>query len=149
MTPNEAITELKSTRYSNHALIEINQDIEVLRHQMTGLARSGPELSPQQAKSPLPMPTYQHDPDKSPVALIDAVDAKEKEARYHRLRILYIDRWFKRLSPEDRTILAELYLIQDASYEETAERHGYTKKGLWLHLRSAFEDIGITEKAKN
>ena len=66
MDYRESIQQLRGTVYYNRRLIRVNQDIEVLRHQMTGLARSGPVLSPQQAKSPLPLPHYQHDPNASP-----------------------------------------------------------------------------------
>ena len=144
MTPNEATQELKAVRYCNRRLAEINDDIIVLRHQMTGMARSGPELTPQQAKSPLPMPHYQSDPYRSPVPLIAAIDAKEKEAQYYRLRILYTDRWFKKMKTEDQQILVELYMLQ-RPYTDTAEDHGYTKKGLWKHLRAAFAAVGIEE----
>lgn len=45
MDYRESIQQLRGTVYYNRRLIRVNQDIEVLRHQMTGLARSGPVLS--------------------------------------------------------------------------------------------------------
>lgn len=59
---SDAIRELRGARYCNRQLIRINQDLEVLRHQQTGLARSGPDLTPEQARSSLPMPHYHGSP---------------------------------------------------------------------------------------
>lgn len=139
---SDAIRELRGARYCNRQLIRINQDLEVLRHQQTGLARSGPDLTPEQARSSLPMPHYHGSPDRSPVALIEAITAKEREAQTMRLRILDIRRWLERLKPEDQQAMIEIYLL-DQPYEETAARLGYTKKGLWKHLRSEAKKIGI------
>ena len=38
MDYRESIQQLRGTVYYNRRLIRVNQDIEVLRHQMTGLA---------------------------------------------------------------------------------------------------------------
>ena len=52
MTYDELIPELKTVRYCCHRLIELNQELEVLNHQMTGLAKSGGiELTAEQKKS--------------------------------------------------------------------------------------------------
>ena len=59
MTYEDLISEFKTVRYCCHRLIEINEELEVLNHQKTGLARSGPDLTPEQIRSPLPMPHYQ------------------------------------------------------------------------------------------
>lgn len=139
MDYDEAKQQLRIARYSNRKLIQINQDIEVLRHQMTGLARGGPELTAEQAKSPLPLPHYQHDPNASPVALIEACEAKEKEADHHRRLILSVD-WLDQLEQEDQDALIEVYLLH-RNYQDTAEAHGYTKKGLWKHLKAEIERI--------
>lgn len=142
MTYNEAIQELKAVRYCNANLIRLNQDIEVLEHQMTGLAHSGPSLSPEQARSPLPMPSYQHDPNRSTVALIEAKDAKVKEAVYYRLRILKCN-WIEKLHKEDQNILVELYLLREP-YDATAAKYGYSSSGLWKHLHTVLKYIGIS-----
>ena len=44
MTYEDLISEFKTVRYCCHRLIEINEELEVLNHQKTGLARSGPDL---------------------------------------------------------------------------------------------------------
>lgn len=138
----DAIQELRGARYCNQQLIRINQDLEVLRHRMTGLARSGPELTSQQARSNLPMPRYQKDPDCSPIALIEAIAAKEREAQILRLRILGVRWWLERLQSEDQQTLIRIYLL-DETYEKAAEKRGYTKKGLWKHLRAEAKKIGL------
>lgn len=140
MDYRESIQQLRGTVYYNRRLIRVNQDIEVLRHQMTGLARSGHVLSPQQARSPLPLPHYQHDPNASPVALIEAVEAKEKEARMLAWLIQECG-WIENLDQPDREALMDVYLLQQ-NYEQTAAKYGYTKKGLWRHLKSRIEALG-------
>lgn len=139
MDYRESIQQLRGTVYYNRRLIRVNQDIEVLRHQMTGLARSGPVLSPQQARSPLPLPHYQHDPNASPVALIEAVEAKEKEARMLAWLIQECG-WIENLEEKERRALMDIYLLQQ-NYEQTAVKYGYTKKGLWKHLKSRIEAL--------
>ena len=139
MDYRESIQQLRGTVYYNRRLIRVNQDIEVLRHQMTGLARSGPVLSPQQAMSPLPLPHYQHDPNASPVALIEAVEAKEKEARML-AGLIQECGWIENMDQQDREALMDIYLLQQ-NYEQTAAKYGYTKKGLWKHLKSRIEAL--------
>lgn len=139
MNYDEAKQQLKIARYCNRKLIQVNQDIEVLWHQMTGLARGGPELTPEQAKSDLPLPHYQHDPNASPVALIEAKEAKEKEADLLRQMILSVD-WLELLDQRDQEALVKVYLLHQ-NYERTANDCGYTKKGLWKHLKAEIESL--------
>ena len=139
MDYRESIQQLRGTVYYNRRLIRVNQDIEVLRHQMTGLARSGPVLSPQQARSPLPLPHYQHDPNASPVALIEAVEAKEKEARML-AGLIQECGWIENLDPQDREALIELTLLHEPMVG-VAEKYGYSRPGMYKHLEAALRDI--------
>lgn len=139
MDYRESIQQLRGTVYYNRRLIRVNQDIEVLRHQMTGLARSGPVLSPQQARSPLPLPHYQHDPNASPVALIEAVEAKEKEARML-AGLIQECGWIENLGQPDREALIELTLLHEPMVK-VAEKHGYSRPGMYKHLEAALRDI--------
>lgn len=139
MDYRESIQQLRGTVYYNRRLIRVNQDIEVLRHQMTGLARSGPVLSPQQAKSPLPLPHYQHDPNASPVALIEAVEAKEKEARMLAWLIQECG-WIENLDQQDKEALIELTLLHEPM-AKVAEKYGYSRPGMYKHLEAALRDI--------
>ena len=139
MDYRESIQQLRGTVYYNRRLIRVNQDIEVLRHQMTGLARSGPVLSPQQTKSPLPLPHYQHDPNASPVALIEAVEAKEKEARMLAWLIQECG-WIESMDQPDREALIELTLLHEPM-AKVAEKYGYSRPGMYKHLEAALRDI--------
>lgn len=139
MDYRESIQQLRGTVYYNRRLIRVNQDIEVLRHQMTGLARSGPVLSPQQAKSPLPLPHYQHDPNASPVAMIEAVEAKEKEARML-AGLIQECGWIENLDQQDREALIELTLLHEPMVK-VAEKYGYSRPGMYKHLEAALHDI--------
>lgn len=139
MDYRESIQQLRGTVYYNRRLIRVNQDIEVLRHQMTGLARSGPVLSPQQARSPLPLPHYQHDPNASPVALIEAVEAKEKEARMLAWLIQECG-WIENLDQQDKEALIELTLLREPM-ASVAEKYGYSRPGMYKHLEAVLRDI--------
>ena len=139
MDYRESIQQLRGTVYYNRRLIRVNQDIEVLRHQMTGLARSGPVLSPQQARSPLPLPHYKHDPNASPVALIEAVEAKEKEARML-AGLIQECGWIENLDQPDREALIELTLLHEPMVK-VAEKYGYSRPGMYKHLEAALCDI--------
>lgn len=139
MDYRESIQQLRGTVYYNRRLIRVNQDIEVLRHQMTGLARSGPVLSPQQARSPLPLPHYQHDPNASPVALIEAVEAKEKEARML-AGLIQECGWIENLEERERQALIELTLLREPMVS-VAEKYGYSRPGMYKHLEAALRDI--------
>lgn len=139
MDYRESIQQLRGTVYYNRRLIRVNQDIEVLRHQMTGLARSGPVLSPQQAKSPLPLPHYQHDPNASPVALIEAVEAKEKEARTLAWLIQECG-WIENLDQQDKEALMELTLLHEPMMS-VAEKYGYSRPGMYKHLEAVLREI--------
>lgn len=139
MNYDEAIAELRSARYCCRKLIRLNQDVEVLEHQMTGLARSGVELSPQQAKSPLPLPHYQHNPDASPVALIEAVDAKRGEMAALRHRILACS-WIEDLDEEDKGALI-LIAFARKTVTEVAEAQHYSRQGLYKHLSAVLREI--------
>lgn len=139
MDYRESIQQLRGTVYYNRRLIRVNQDIEVLRHQMTGLARSGPVLSPQQARSPLPLPHYQHDPNASPVALIEAVEAKEKEARTLAWLIQECG-WIENLDQQDKEALMELTLLHEPMMS-VAEKYGYSRPGMYKHLEAVLRDI--------
>ena len=139
MDYRESIQQLRGTVYYNRRLIRVNQDIEVLRHQMTGLARSGPVLSPQQARSPLPLPHYQHDSNASPVALIEAVEAKEKEARML-AGLIQECGWIENLDQQDKEALIELTLLHEPMVK-VAEKYGYSRPGMYKHLEAALRDI--------
>ena len=139
MDYRESIQQLRGTVYYNRRLIRVNQDIEVLRHQMTGLARSGPVLSPQQAKSPLPLPHYQHDPNASPVALIEAVEAKEKEARML-AGLIQECGWIENLDQQDKEALIELTLLREPMVS-VAEKYGYSRPGMYKHLEAVLREI--------
>lgn len=139
MDYRESIQQLRGTVYYNRRLIRVNQDIEVLRHQMTGLARSGPVLSPQQARSPLPLPHYQHDPNASPVALIEAVEAKEKEARML-AGLIQECGWIENLDQQDKEALIELTLLREPMVS-VAEKYGYSRPGMYKHLEAVLREI--------
>lgn len=132
MTYDELISELKTVRYCCHRLIEINEELEVLNHQKTGLARSGPDLTPEQIRSPLPMPTYQHQYH-SPLGLFEEISAKEQELHHFQKRLMDL-RWTELLPLADQNILWDLYIYRKRA-DDVGYKYGYSKYGMYKHLR--------------
>ena len=139
MDYQDAIAQLKNTRYCNRQLIRINQQIDVLYHRMTGLAHSGHELGQSEASSRLPMPHFAGNPDRSPVALIQAIDAKREQAEAYRGLILACS-WVERLGESDRKIAMELFLAKTPP-DELASELGYTRNALYQRLKRAIERL--------
>lgn len=139
MDYRDSIAQLKNTRYCNRQLIRINQQIDALYHRMTGLAHSGPELGQSEASSRLPMPHFAGNPDRSPVALIQAIDAKREQAEAYRGLILACS-WVERLGESDRKIAMELFLAKTPPDELAAEL-GYTRNALYQRLKRAIERL--------
>ena len=139
MTYDELIPELKTVRYCCHRLIELNQELEVLNHQMTGLAKSGGiELTAEQKKSKWPMPTYQHQYH-SPLGLFEEISAKEQELHHFQKRLTDL-RWTELLDLQDQNILWDLY-IHRIKAEEVAEKYGYTRRELYKHLMAEVKKL--------
>ena len=139
MTYEELISELRTIRYCCHRLIEINEELEVLNHQKTGLARpGGPELTPEQIRSKLPMPHYQPQYH-SPLGLMEAITAKEQELHYFQKRLLDL-RWTELLPLEDQNILWDLYIYYRRT-DDVAAEHGYSRWGLYKHLKSIIKPL--------
>ena len=139
MDYQDAIAQLKNTRYCNRQLIRINQQIEVMYHRMTGLAHSGPELGQSEASSSLPMPHFTGNPDRSPVALIQAIDERREQAEAYR-RLILSCTWIERVPELDRRIARELFLVK-TSPDELAAELGYTKQGIYKRIKSAIERL--------
>lgn len=139
MDYQDAIAQLKNTRYCNRQLIRINQQIDVMYHRMTGLAHSGPELGQSEASSSLPMPHFTGNPDRSPVALIQAIDERREQAEAYR-RLILSCTWIERVPELDRRIARELFLVK-TSPDELAAELGYTKQGIYKRIKSAIERL--------
>lgn len=139
MDYQDAIAQLKNTRYCNRQLIRINQQIDVMYHRMTGLAHSGPELGQSEASSSLPMPHFTGNPDRSPVALIQAIDERREQAEAYR-RLILSCTWIERVPELDRRIARELFLAK-TSPDELAAELGYTKQGIYKRIKSAIERL--------
>lgn len=139
MEYENAVAQLKNARYCCRQLIKINEQIEVLYHRMTGLAHTGQDLDLSKASSSLPMPHFTGNPNRSPVALIQAIDAKREQAKAYRGLILACS-WVERLGESDRKIAVELFLAKTPP-EELAAELGYTKQGVYKRIKRAIEHL--------
>lgn len=130
---NQLLNDLKSANYCCFRIIDLNMELEELNHKKLGLSHSFPELTKEQLKSNKPMPTF-HGGYTSPLAILEEITAKENEINYYRRRINEC-KPVELLSLKDQNILFDLYFWNMNSWD-VAEKYGYSRKGLWKHIRS-------------
>lgn len=116
-------------------------EIEAIEEEMMGLTHSGIELTEEQLKSPLPMPTTTS-PSWSNERLLELIEKKaEKEAQIDALTMaLQQADVVKKLSVEDQKLMQDLYHSCRAA-EDVAKDHGYSKRGMYKHINVAIEKI--------
>lgn len=134
----QLINDFKSCRYCCLRIIEINQKLEVMNHMILGLSHSVHNLSREQQRSNLPMPKYNKHYT-SPVAMLYEIEKLENEVNYYRRRIMEC-KPIELLSLQDQNILFDLYFWNLNAWD-VAEKYGYTRQGLWKHIRSEIRKL--------
>lgn len=134
----DLINELKTVRHCCRRLIEINQELEVLNHQLTGMARSGLNLTTEQQKSNLPMPSYQHEY-RSPLGILETISEKKSDFKCYEKRIKNLS-CIEMLPLEDQNLLFDRYVFRDRP-EDVADRYGYSRNGLYKHIKSILKSL--------
>lgn len=137
-TVAQFIGDFKSLDYCCHRIIELNEELEELNHKMLGLSHSVEELSKEQMKSSLPMPTYQRT-FTSKLALLETIEEKEREIQYYQKRI-HECKSFELLSSKDRCIMCDLYFFRMSQYE-VADKYGFSRSGLKKHVHAMIKNI--------
>lgn len=135
----QALNDLRSLNYCCHRIIELNQQLEVINHQKLGLSHANVNLTREQEQSTLPMPKYEHEYI-SPLGLMEKAERIENEIKYYQKRI-YECRWLELLNLRDQNILFDLYVVGDMTSDSIAEKYGYSRKGLWKHIRKKLENL--------
>lgn len=116
-------------------------EIEAIEEEMVSLSRPGIEMTPEQAKSTLPMPTTvspNHSPDRL-LTLIERKDEKEKQIDALSLALQQADA-VKRLSVPDQQLMQDLYHTCRPA-DDVARAYGYSKGGMYKHINSALEKV--------
>lgn len=116
-------------------------EIEAIEEEMMGLTHSGIELTEEQAKSSLPMPTTTS-PIHSNTRMLDLIEKKtEKEAQIDALTLaLRQADVVKKLCVEDQRLMQDLYHSHQRA-QDVADKHGYSIKGVYKHINAAIEKI--------
>lgn len=135
-TVAQFIGDFKSLDYCCHRIIELNQELEDLNHKMLGLSHSVEELSKEQMKSSLPMPTYQRT-FTSKLALLETIE--EREIAYYQKRINEC-KAFELLGYTDMNIMYDLYFFRMSQYD-VADKYGFSRSGLMKHIRAVIKSI--------
>ncbi|WP_294731067.1 hypothetical protein [uncultured Faecalibaculum sp.] len=139
-------TRLLISAYKEKYRIQKEKDekqLELLavRHRMTGLSKSGTELTPEQENSSKPMPTTvspTHD-DQKFLGLMERADELEREIDFLELALrqtLKIDR----LDLRDQQMMHELY-HGHRPVADVAHDFGFEKKAMYRHLYGALDAI--------
>lgn len=117
------------------------REIEEIDEEMMGLGHRGVEMTEEQAKCPLPMPSTT-----SPIfsnskilGLIEKKTEKERQIDALKLALQQAD-MVKRLSVEDQRLMQEVY-HSERSVEDVARDHGYSKRGMYKHINAEIEKI--------
>lgn len=137
-TVAQFIGDFKSLDYCCHRIIELNEELEELNHKMLGLSHSVEELSKEQMKSSLPMPTYRRT-FTSKLALLETIEEREREIAYYQKRINEC-KAFELLSSKDRCIMCDLYFFRMSQYE-VADKYGFSRSGLKKHVHAMIKSI--------
>lgn len=137
-TVAQFIGDFKSLDYCCHRIIELNEELEELNHKMLGLSHSVEELSKEQMKSSLPMPTYQR-AFTSKLALLETIEEKEREIQYYQKRINEC-KAFELLDNTDMNILYDLYFFRMSQYD-VADKYGFSRSGLKKHVHAMIKNI--------
>ena len=138
----QALNDLRSLNYCCHRIIELNQQLEVINHQKLGLSHANVNLTREQEQSTLPMPKYEHEYI-SPLGLMEKAERIENEIKYYQKRI-YECRWLELLNLRDQNILFDLYVVGDMTSDSVAEKYGYTRPGLWKHIRNELNELSTS-----
>lgn len=137
-TVAQFIGDFKSLDYCCHRIIELNEELEELNHKMLGLSHSVEELSKEQMKSSLPMPTYQRT-FTSKLALLETIEEREHEIAYYQKRINEC-KAFELLGYTDMNIMYDLYFFRMSQYD-VADKYGFSRSGLMKHIRAVIKNI--------
>lgn len=137
-TVAQFIGDFKALDYCCHRIIELNQELEVLNHKKLGLSHSHEELSKEQMKSSLPMPTYQR-AFTSKLALLETIEEREREIAYYQKRIDEC-KAFELLGNTDMNILYDLYFFRMSQYD-VADKYGFSRSGLKKNVHAMIKNI--------
>ena len=139
---NQLLNDLKSARFCCLRIIHLNEELEMLEHKMLGLSHNKPRLTKEQEKSLKPMPVF-HGEYTSPIAMFAEEDRIESEINYYRRRLNEC-KPIELLSNRDQNILFDLYFFHINSWD-VAEKYGYSRKGLWKHVRAEIYKFSIND----
>lgn len=114
-------------------------EIEEIQTELEGLGHRGVELSPEQQRSGLPMPsTVSPSYDQQKILnLIELKDEKETQIDALMLSLKQAD-VINKLSLEDQRLLQDLYHSNKTS-QMVADQYGYSKRGMYKHIRGMIE----------
>ncbi len=128
---------LEDVPYCWKKIVQLHQKIDYKRHEMSGLARRGVDLTPEQEKSTLAMPRYRKTPTLS--EQIDELIELLTEQEEYQKRILACE-VIEKLPQREKDLLIEAYVFHTDRWT-LAEKTGFTRQGLNKHLHSIIKKI--------
>lgn len=112
---------LRDAPYCCKKIIYLNQEIERMEYELTGMAKHSIPMTKEQENSPLPMPKY-HGSGKSLVERIAEIDAVKDELNYYqkRLRECSVIEW---LEPKQQELIFKVFFLKMNQWELANEYH--------------------------
>lgn len=129
-------------KYRIQKEIDVRQlEIVEIEHQMSGLAKSGIELSPEQKRSSKPMPhTVSHgDPEHRLICLVSRKEELEKEIDYLTMSMKLAEK-IDQLPLTDQLMIYDLYHTKKSA-DQVASEYGYSKPAMYRHLYGIIDCI--------
>ncbi len=123
---------LQDVRYCWKKIVYLTQDLEYMEYELTGLARHSTPLTPEQEKSPLPMPRYNSG--RSWADRIFEIDALKAEIEFYRKKILECET-IERLSQDEKDILLDAFVFRVNRWD-LAEKLDLCRSGLDKRINS-------------
>lgn len=110
--------------------------LELMRihHELSGLSHHGVEMTPEQAKSDLPMPktVSPASSDARKLGLLERKDELEQDIDFLTIS-LQMARKVDQMEPADQSMMHDLYHSRKTA-DAVAEGYGYTRKGMYKHI---------------
>ena len=124
---------LEDASYYSKKIMGLNQKIDYIKYEMTGLARHSTLMSIEQENSLLPLPRYSGS-GRSYEDRLDQIDSINQQIERYRERILECET-IERLNQEEKGILLDAFVFHKSRWD-LAEKFNLCRSGLQQKINS-------------
>ena len=129
---------LRDAPYCCKKIIYLNQEIERMEYELTGMARHSIPMTKEQERSALPMPRF-HGGGMTLVERIAEIDAVKDERSYYekRLRECSVIEW---LDPEQQELIFKVFFLKMNQWDLSADL-GITRRALISRVDTILKSV--------